>query len=292
MLHLKRLHFGGSILASRPSANPFAFRRPSTLWPGTGFTLIELLVVISIIALLIALLLPALQGAREVAVQVSCGSQQRQLGIGIASYSGDHREYMLPSDRATHEHSLKSGVGDPTRLAVLVQEGYLTPTRVTLRGTTFGGTTSTVNPMLYCPGLTYESWPWTATPFSFHISRRGGYVYHVPRSSGWSANLFIYQSPMASGATIAGFRINPSTGETIAVTVPREEYEAVIGCFDSGPLVGSQPVSPSDRPHGMRGANVMLFDGAVTFLPRPWDPADSGNYLSSSLFWIAAADLR
>jgi len=55
-----------------------------------GFTLIELLVVISIIALLIALLLPTLQTAREAAKMAICGSNLRQIAIGYNSYAADN----------------------------------------------------------------------------------------------------------------------------------------------------------------------------------------------------------
>ena len=61
----------------------------------TGFTLIELLVVISIIALLIALLLPALQRARDVARQVVCMAQLRQLELGSLQYSNDWSNYIV-----------------------------------------------------------------------------------------------------------------------------------------------------------------------------------------------------
>jgi prepilin-type processing-associated H-X9-DG protein/prepilin-type N-terminal cleavage/methylation domain-containing protein len=84
----------------------------------TEFTLIELLVVIGIIAVLASMLLPALRKSREMAKQVRCSSNLKQLGLAFSMYAGDYNGFLGGYDT-------RSGSSQYLIYDLLVKGGYI-----------------------------------------------------------------------------------------------------------------------------------------------------------------------
>jgi prepilin-type N-terminal cleavage/methylation domain-containing protein len=117
-----------------------------------AFTLIELLVVIAIIAILAAMLLPALATAKEKSKRAACLSNLHQIGIGSLMYAGDNRDYFEPD-------AFNNGWGQQNPFEMDMTMVSMASTMGLNTNTTPGATPSTIWTCPNRPGLPAASAP-------------------------------------------------------------------------------------------------------------------------------------
>ena len=267
----------GGAPSAADEGRPTVKRRDQTC-QAAAFTLIELLVVISIIALLVAILLPGLQQARRQAKNVVCGTRLSQLGTSLAFGLADHGAYPLWDDGAVAGADGHLNIMG-TWIDVLFANGYLGNVEVG-----------------YCPVDTRPD------PLNIARGTEWGFNYPIPLGGGaGSDHSYGISAPMASGAWRAqetGYEFPQVGWEGNRVLVADGWWTWMHG-FSAHALLDNDVLDPYwggntvGYRHGSRkrpSANVLHQDGSVARISidlsdRYWNGELRGYRPIQTYFW-------
>ncbi len=262
-----------------------------------GFTLIELLVVIAIIAMLLAILMPALNKVKQLAQRLICATNLRGMGTALAVYSNDDKYEQYPNLtlRGGVVHDWESSTtnwsntspypkdwttqGDLTvsaHLFMLVREADVDPKSFVCKG-------SDQRPFDNVPDNLelVELWDFGSPTYPTTQAPTGANV----------CVSYAYQNPFEVNAALPAFPANPTASSSMALMADRNPYwedpavaDRTIAITDTNYMGVADLLNPADIPdtvlkwrvqgansfaHNREGQNVLFNDGHTLFHRRP-----------------------
>jgi prepilin-type N-terminal cleavage/methylation domain-containing protein len=236
-----------------------------------GFTLVELLVVIGIIALLISILLPALNAAKERANRVKCCSNLKQIGTSMQLYANDNKTFPRVFFTSTMVvgtgETYVGGSGSP-RLTAFPAPGVLVSPlgypSVTASMFLLIRTTDMTSSMFVCPSSTQEADTYGSTGDQSQVCNFSG----ANNLSYSFANMFPSQQ-----AILKGYKWSPSASSDFAIAADRVTRNGANAARAAGFTVNSpQPtqLTANSSNHAMEGQNVLYNDGHAEWASNVW----------------------
>jgi prepilin-type N-terminal cleavage/methylation domain-containing protein len=259
-------------------------RRYAKRGHAAGFTLVELLVVIAIIAVLISILLPSLNKARQAAVKIQCASNLRQIGLSCMMYANANKGFF-PAAWGDNGNELMN----PNYQVQLQRFGMLLGDwNQPIWTSQYGSNAPDVPPTWYLPTRKYLVCPGlqsaTETFSDPYVGGRFcGYSYNIPKTA-------INGNPNGSPTSLSTFSLCefayrpnqpvPQTDPLVAraglnqndnLNSNNMNWQAIAACYIQDPNFTEQsnPDPPLGRPHNNFGVNVLYYDCSVKWVPRP-----------------------